>query len=452
MGPGTTSLTVSGESGVTFRVFDIVAGATVQISGLTIANGSEDQGAGILNNGNLTLTDSLLMNNKTIMNGNKDQGGGIYNSGTLTVSGTTFSGNTGSTGAGDFPSGDGGAIYNDGTCTVTNSLFSANSAGQNGGAIYSDKGLSVSGCQFNGNATQTVSGGLTGGGAICVGGTLKLDDSTFTGNSSYAGGALYVFGTADVGTSAFLSNSGGGIYIGNGGSMTVATNTISANTGSGITNNFGSLTVTDSTLSGNSTTGSGGGIDNNGGTLSMTDCTISGNSAQDGGGIYNTETNFLGVSPSINGCTIAFNSGGNGGGIDLDTTAQVRNTIVADNKGAMGPDIFGTFSSMGYNLIQNPSGAQGFASTDQLSVDPLLGSLQDNGGPTIGAPGNTITLQTCALLPGSRAIGAGDPTNAPPTDQRGLPRLVNGMIDIGAYETQNTGPAVTQLVLGAPPP
>jgi hypothetical protein len=41
-----------------------------------------------------------------------------------------------------------------------------------------------------------------------------------------------------------------------------------------------------------------------------------------------------------------------------------------------------------------------------------------------------------ALLVGSPAIGAGDPTDASPTDQRGAPRIVNGTIDIGAYEVQ----------------
>src|SRR5262249_2998857 len=128
------------------------------------------------------------------------------------------------------------------------------------------------------------------------------------------------------------------------------------------------------------------------------------------------------------------------GGIDLETTAQIRNTIIADNKASMGPDILGTFSS-GYNLIQNPAQGSGFASTDLLSVDPLLGPLQDNDGPTF----------THALLPGSPAIGAGDPTNAPPTDQRGLPRIVNGKIDIGAFEVQSPSTTVTQLAISAPP-
>src|SRR5262249_15116010 len=64
---------------------------------------------------------------------------------------------------------------------------------------------------------------------------------------------------------------------------------------------------------------------------------------------------------------------------------------------------------------------------DLTNTDPLLGPLQRNGGPTL----------TQALLPGSPAIDAGDDQGAPATDQRGLPRTVNGTIDIGTFEVQN---------------
>jgi hypothetical protein len=112
---------------------------------------------------------------------------------------------------------------------------------------------------------------------------------------------------------------------------------------------------------------------------------------------------------------------------DPDTTFM-RNTIVAGN----GPqDIGGTLASSGYNLIGNSTGGSGYADTDILDVDPMLGPLADNGGPT----------QTHALLPGSPAIDAGDNADAPEFDQRGpgFPRIVNGIIDIGSFEVQSTG-------------
>jgi hypothetical protein len=91
----------------------------------------------------------------------------------------------------------------------------------------------------------------------------------------------------------------------------------------------------------------------------------------------------------------------------------------------------GTLNSGGRNLIGDGTGGTGYDPTDLVGtashpIDPKLGPLQNNGGPT----------QTMALLLGSPAIGAGDTTGAPPTDQRGAPRIVNGTIDIGAYEVQ----------------
>jgi hypothetical protein len=69
-------------------------------------------------------------------------------------------------------------------------------------------------------------------------------------------------------------------------------------------------------------------------------------------------------------------------------------------------------------------------SGDQINTDPMLGSLQDNGGPTF----------THALLPGSPAIDAGDPNFTPPPfyDQRGpgFWRVRNGRMDIGSFELQ----------------
>ncbi len=63
----------------------------------------------------------------------------------------------------------------------------------------------------------------------------------------------------------------------------------------------------------------------------------------------------------------------------------------------------------------------------------MLGPLKDNGGPTM----------TQALLKNSPAINAGDPNFNPYLfnppllyDQRGpgFPRIVEGRLDIGAYE------------------
>jgi hypothetical protein len=112
----------------------------------------------------------------------------------------------------------------------------------------------------------------------------------------------------------------------------------------------------------------------------------------------------------------------------------LRNTIVAGNSADASPDLAGVLASSGFNLFGNSSGGSGYAPTDILDVVALLGPLADNGGPT----------QTRALLSGSPAINAGDNADAPEWDQRGpgFPRIVDGQIDIGAFEVQaSTAPA-----------
>jgi hypothetical protein len=103
------------------------------------------------------------------------------------------------------------------------------------------------------------------------------------------------------------------------------------------------------------------------------------------------------------------------------------NNLLAANFASTGTstfasDVSGVLRSLGYNLIGNSQGGSGFSPTDLLNVDPLLGQLQDNGGPT----------QTMAVMPGSPALNAGDPTQLGTLDQRGVVRA--GGVNIGAYQ------------------
>ena len=171
--------------------------------------------------------------------------------------------------------------------------------------------------------------------------------------------------------------------------------------------------------------GAYGGAVRNDGVLSVEESTFSGNRADLGGAIYNVGT--LIVDHSTLSGNIAVEDGG---GIDSGGTLIARNTIFAGNtvETGLSSDLYAVLTSLGHNLIGNARGGSGFAASDLLNVNPLLGPLQDNGGPT----------QTMALLPGSPAIAAGDPTDAPEYDQRGpgFPCLVDGRIDIGAFEVQ----------------
>jgi hypothetical protein len=181
-----------------------------------------------------------------------------------------------------------------------------------------------------------------------------------------------------------------------------------------------------STISGNSAGTSGGGIYEFGAPLDVSldvrNSTITGNSAPSGGGIYNKR-------PPVG-----------------DSVVEISNTIL--NAGASGENIFndgGIISSLGYNLSSDDGGGYLTGPGDQINTDPLLGPLQDNGGPTL----------THALLPGSPAIDAGDPNfHSPPSnDQRGCPRVINGRIDTGSFERQPLGRScVTPRPRPTPPP
>jgi hypothetical protein len=134
---------------------------------------------------------------------------------------------------------------------------------------------------------------------------------------------------------------------------------------------------------------------------------------------------------AVSNSTIAANYAATGGGIANAGSMTARDTILARNQAPVGPDLSGDLGSQGHNLIGTTQGGSGFDPSDLLNVDPILGALQDNGGPT----------WTMALLPGSPARAAGDTQDAPEFDQRGpgFARVVDGAIDIGAFEVQVPG-------------
>jgi hypothetical protein len=294
-------------------------------------------------------------------------------------------------------------------------------------------------------------GGDANGGGIRSSGVLTLTDSTISANQASG--------------SNFLGGNGGGVLNENG-TMTITRCTISNNSaeasanptlgafssGGGILNySGGSLTITNSTISGNSCSGfsqiggsgAGGGIANSG-SMAVTNCTVSGNSVSGSVTIYGGGSFGGGISNSgnlqITSSTIVHNSasasgqmGSSGGGIYGSTTTD--SSVIALNTASTGPDVTGGggLQSMGYNIIGNNADAViNSQPTDQIGtpatpIDPVLGPLADNGGPTL----------THALQAGSPAINRGDPA-APPQDQRGYGRA--GVPDVGAFEFGGVAP------------
>ncbi len=247
---------------------------------------------------------------------------GILNNGTLAVTNCTFEDNGG-------PSVEGGDIFNYGTMTITGSF--------------------ISGVRFEGTPAE---------GGIANYGTMTVDESTIQyngGNGAYGGG-IYNVGSLKVTDSTIANNSaevGGGIF--NAGIATVINSTIA--------DNYAGLT-------GESVEGvpGGGGIASNE-SLTLVNCTVADNftAGVSGGGLYVE-----------------------GGSATLDNTIVALNTNQASPNQSDDPnDIAGTVApDSAYNLI-GTGGSGGLtegANHNLVGLDPGLGVLGDNGGPTQTIP------------------------------------------------------------------
>jgi hypothetical protein len=335
----------------------------------------------------------------TIADGKAKFGGGLKSSAeTLRLVGVVVSGNEAVEEGGAAAFGAGGGIYTQGDLQVVNSTITGNVARS-----------------ANASTEKNVAGG---GIWVASAAELLLESSTVSGNQAIAATTV---GPA-VGKS--LGN-GGGIWT------------------------FGALRIVRSTVSGNTVSASGGSSENvaRGGGVSIVNdpsvpvvverSTITGNSATAsgsgtqpiGGGVYG----FGAL--QILGATIAGNSAAEGANIRIGSTTKFRDTIVAAPVGGPSCSVGGLVESLGFNLDEGVS-CLFMNPTDLLNVNPLLGPLAPNGGPTA----------TMALLHGSPAIDHGISVAGDTTDQRGFARPVeiaavaNGAgsngADIGAYEAQ----------------
>jgi CSLREA domain-containing protein len=387
-------ITTSG--GRTNRVWWVEMGSEITLQHMVVTDGfvGWNNGAGLYNNaGNLTIIQSKFVRNRYTYN---SFGGGIFSL--------------------------------DGTLNVLDSLIAENGSLMN--------------CTF-------------GGGIATWGGVGEITRTSIQNNESYGccfevcvgggGGLSLSYGSVvTIYESDILSNTtyveGGGIQ--NEGTLAVVNSTLSGNHSGqegGAIANYGTLTVTNSTLSGNASEIeyyqlSGGAILNNG-TLSITNSTLTGNHAWSGGAIANGGTLTV-----TNGTFSGNSADGVGGGLfSFGSTLTAINTIVANS--LSGGDCSGVIIDGGHNISSGDTCGFDPANGSMPNTDPLLGPIQDNGGPT----------WTQALLSGSPAIDAGDDAQCPPTDQRGVPRPQDGdgdgnpVCDIGSYEFEPGHLIVTTL-------
>jgi len=251
------------------------------------------------------------------------------------------------------------------------------------------------------------------GGGIYNAGNLFISASTITANVASA-----------VCPPSSCMGGGGGIY--NSGKLTISMSTVAANTAeAGCVYNQHAPCVS---------TADGGGIFNRG-TIILSNSTIAANVARhivNGFAFHNVGGIANIGKATISNSTISGNTP-NGIASNVGFSVTTQNTIVSNNGGA---NCSSVMVSNGYNLSSD--GTCNFNSHGDLNNhDPLLGPLQNNGGPT----------DTMALLAGSPAIDAGNPAgckdaqgNFLTTDQRGMPRPdkedATGC-DLGAYESQS---------------
>jgi len=397
---GQSNLTIDGNEG--HRVLRIDSGVTATLVGMTIANGRTDEnGAGIRNDGTLTMEDSTV-------------------SGNVAGDGTECR-------TDDLAQlcSEGGGIWSSGTLTLTRCIVSGNSAPFGGGLSNREGSMFLVG---------TVR--CSGGGGVWNSGVLTMDDTRVSENAADWGGGVFNRGAPMVTNSIVSRNSsgfdGGGLL--NFETLTLTATTVSENnagqSGGGIANEAGTLELVSSTLSDNTAVASGGAIISQAGAISFVlNATLSSNAADTGGAIY------TGGEISLRSSTVVFNEAPTASAIfdpgsPSDGLRSIATTLVEG-------ECAGTSLISGGHNIEGPADTCGFSrETDQPNQAELgLGPLENNGGPTA----------THALLESSVAIDripeadCVDEVGAPlAVDQRGesRPGGESPACDIGAFEAQ----------------
>jgi hypothetical protein len=353
-----------------FRILQVAPTGVVTLKGLTLRGGCSDASSGP-----------------------KPGGGGLFTRGEVSLIQSAIVEN-------EALFASGGGILSRGPLTVVDSVLSDNAAlGGTGGGIRSEGPLTVTRSHIVGNLGDSA-GGLAASGAIVITHSRIEDNGTFLGTP---GGIDHAAGTMYIADSTISRNRTGGIW--NAATLTMINSIIAENEGR--------------TLS--------GGIHNRGGMLTIINSTIARNT-----------TAVFSFSP-FNGRVSAGIGNVRDPTSDMVGTVVVQNSIVAQNtfdatplgEGG-GPDCGGPITSLGTNLIGDPTDCAIALHASDLTGDPGLGAFTDNGTPGNGH---------FPLLPTSPAIDAGDDATCPPRDRLGqrrvdIPGVGTSRCDIGAIEFQ----------------
>ena len=429
-GPGPKQLTISGNH--VSRVITVSDGnpatdSPVSISGLTLADGyigncitqSLSSGGAIGSSESLMLSNVVVRDSFASANGGGLNYGAIGSGLNLVILNSAFINNhAGCIGATNTATGGGLNIGVDGAATPTVTAT----------VLIQDTDVEANWATRHG-----------GGIRLTVPGSIVLHNVRVRGNHAhgFGGGIAAMYSNAgiplptiNIDSSEISFNSAGNSLVGGGG-LVAFNDELGMQTAAAASNVF----LRNSTISGNAVRGDpasgsgapGAGISVYGNTkLVVQNSTIAWNQStqataapSQAGGIYRQ----IGVQ---SGTSTA----------NFEGTVSIESSIFSDNLGTIGPEDIGQSAepfanpyTLTKSLFRYP-GSIAPGAGNIVSQDPLLLPLGDYGGPTA----------THALASGSQAIDAGSNPAGAAYDQRGLPRVVNGTADMGAFESGNVIP------------
>jgi hypothetical protein len=457
---GSVSNNTAGLSGGGIFFVNNTVGDVANVSGVTVdvntATSGSGGGAYVENNAGSPGNTVTLTNDEFNDNTANSNAGGLFiqNNGVgdaVAITGGRIDSNT-------VTNGDAGGVFvqNDGTnttVTMTGVDVSSNSSATDAGGMYFENdgvstSVAISGGEIDSNSANGTSNGF--GGAMYIqhsssSSSLSVTGTDISSNFGYEGGGVFVQGGQNIFTQDTISfndatEAGGGM------AFETAQSGSTAVTSSTINSNFVGSVIGVSVL-----LGDGGGIVSEScNAITLTNDTINANNSAFGGGYFGVacaespavSTAFLFDTVSNN---IARNTTTGSGNLQTndDSTLTIGESIIAAGTGGPSPNCSftgpGSVTSLGYNLIDAACATA--AGTDLVGVNPQLGALGNNGGPT----------QTELPATGSKAIG-GVPSNVclatgVTTDQRGVARGVGGSpCTIGSVEVASFNPNGYRLV------
>ncbi|MFW7413745.1 choice-of-anchor U domain-containing protein [Demequina sp. SO4-18] len=430
-GPDVTvsGLTVTGFSGT--GTIAHAGGGTLHLDGVDVSGngllatpggpGAFPGGAAVAALGDIVITDSVFQDNAGGLGGAVSNWPVLMSQGpeadgapslpTVTVTGSTFAGNEAVAGA---------AIFSFGSTDVSGSAFAQNVA-ETGGAVASfGPAAAFTGSSFTDNLATSLSSaeGYIEGGALAVDGEVTIADSTLRGNASDGIGGAIAF---SVGAEVERT----------------------------------SLAVTDSLLDANSSAGAGGAVWFEGG-VEVTGSTFIGNESADGPAAIAVSAPDADVSVT-NSTVVANASEAAAPAIAVDGAdgVAITHSTFADNSSAGAAVDLGVLDATATALTASVWSAGGTVASCEIDgaattaanfdadgsctadwsgpgdigegLDPQLGTLADNGGPT-------PTLLPAASGPLVDAVD--DATSDVTVDQRGVTRPQGQAKDIGAVELE----------------